>query len=300
MSISAPCIRRPVATALFMVAILLLGGTAYELLPVAALPNVSFPTITVTGQLPGTDAQTMASSVATPLEKQFGQIPYLTQMTSTSSLGFTQITLQFALNDDISAAATLVQAAINAASGQLPKDMFTQPTYHETNPADAPILVLGLTSDTLPVTTVDDYAESILAQKLSQVPGVGLVTIGGEQHPSIRIRFDPAQLAANGLDLEDIHTALTNVSVDQPKGALYGQARAFTLQTSDQILNPQRLGQTDHRLPQRRTDQGIRRRQSRHRTAGHYAEGLGQPASGGHPGDPATSRRQRDQHGAGG
>jgi hydrophobe/amphiphile efflux-1 (HAE1) family protein len=239
MSISAPFIRRPVATALLMVAIVLLGGTAYELLPVAALPNVAFPTITVTGQLPGTDPQTMASSVATPLEKQFGQIPYLTQMTSASSLGFTQITLQFALNDDINSAATLVQAAINAASGQLPKDMFTQPTYHETNPADAPILVLGLTSDTLPITTVDDYAESILAQKLSQVPGVGLVGIGGEQHPAIRVRINPAQLAATGLDLEDVHTALNNVSVDQPKGALYGPVRAFTLQTNDQILTPQ-------------------------------------------------------------
>jgi HAE1 family hydrophobic/amphiphilic exporter-1 len=238
MSISAPFIRRPVATALLMVAIVLLGGMAYELLPVAALPNVAFPTISVTGSLPGTDPQTMASSVATPLEKQFGQIPYLTQMTSTSSLGYTNITLQFALNDDISSAATLVQAAINAASGQLPKDMFTQPTYHETNPADAPVLVLGLTSDTLPITTVDDYAESILAQKLSQVPGVGLVGVGGEQHPSIRTQFDPAQLAAHGLDLEDVHTALTNVSVDQPKGTLYGPARAFTLQTNDQILKP--------------------------------------------------------------
>jgi len=239
MSISAPFIRRPVATALLMVAIVLVGGTAYEMLPVAALPNVAFPTISVTGTLPGTDPQTMASSVATPLEKQFGQIPYLTQMTSTSSLGYTNITLQFALNDDISAAATLVQAAINAAAGQLPKDMYTQPTYHETNPADAPILVLGLTSDTLPITTVDDYAESILEQKLSQVPGVGLVGVGGEQHPSIRIQFNPAQLAANGLDLEDVRTALINVSVDQPKGTLYGQQRSFTLQTNDQILKPQ-------------------------------------------------------------
>lgn len=239
MSLATPFIRRPVATALLMVAIVLLGGTAYELLPVAALPNVAFPTITVTGTLPGIDPQTMAASVATPLEKQFGQIPYLTQMTSTSSLGYTNITLQFALNDDINAAATLVQAAINAASGQLPKDMFTQPTYHETNPADAPILVLGLTSDTLPITTVDDYAESILAQKLSQVPGVGLVSVGGEQHPSIRVQFNPGQLAANGLDLEDVRNALTNVSVVQPKGTLYGQTRAFTLQTNDQILQPQ-------------------------------------------------------------
>src|SRR3984957_2891369 len=238
MNIPAPFIKRPIATALLMVAIVLLGGTAYELLPVAALPNVAFPTISVSAQLPGADPQTMASSVATPLEKQFGQIPYLTQMTSPSSTGYTAITLQFALNDDINAAAQLVQTAINAAAGQLPKNMPTPPTYHETNPADAPILVLGVTSDTLSVTTVDDYAESILEQKLSQVPGVGLVTIGGMQHPAVRVQFNPAQLAANGLDLEDVRTALTNVSVDQPKGSLYGATRSNTLQTDDQILTP--------------------------------------------------------------
>jgi hydrophobe/amphiphile efflux-1 (HAE1) family protein len=236
MNIPAAFIRRPVATALLMVAIVLLGATAYERLPVAALPNVAFPTISVSAQLPGADPQTMASSVATPLEKQFGQIPYLTQMTSTSSLGYTQIILQFALNDDINAAAQLVQTAINAAAGQLPKNLPSPPTYHETNPSDAPILVLGLTSDTLPITTVDDYAESILAQKLSQVPGVGLVGVGGMQHPAIRIQFNPAQLAENGLSLEDVRTALTNVSVDQPKGSLYGPARTTTLQTNDQIL----------------------------------------------------------------
>ncbi len=239
MSISAPFIRRPIATALLMVAIVLLGGVAYEMLPVASLPNVSFPTISVTAQLPGADPQTMASSVATPLEKQFAEIPYLTQMTSTSSTGYTSITLQFALSDNINSAAQLVQTAINAAAGQLPKDMPTPPTYHETNPADAPILVLGLTSNVLPITTVDDYAESIVEQKLSQVPGVGLVNIGGEQHPAIRIQFNPAQLAANGLDLEAVRTALTNVSVDQPKGSLYGKTNAYTLQTNDQLLSPQ-------------------------------------------------------------
>ena len=238
MSLSSAFIRRPVATALFIVAIVLLGGTAYTMLPVAALPNVSFPTISVTAQLPGADPKTMASSVATPLEKQFGEIPYLTQMTSTSSLGYTSITLQFALNDDINAAAQLVQAAINAASGQLPKDMPTPPVYHETNPADAPILVLGLTSTTLPITTVDDYTESILAQKLSQVPGVGLITIGGEQHPAIRLQIDPVKLAAAGLDLEQVRSALTNISVDQPKGTLYGNTRSYALQTNDQLLNP--------------------------------------------------------------
>jgi hydrophobe/amphiphile efflux-1 (HAE1) family protein len=235
-SIPAPFIRRPIATALLMVAIVLLGGTAYRLLPVAALPNVAFPTIQVTAKMPGADPQTMASSVATPLERYLGQIPYLTQMTSASSLGYTNITLQFTLDDNIYAAAQLVQTAINAAAGQLPKNMPTPPTYNLTNPADAPVLVLGVTSDTLPITTVDDYAESILAQKLSQVPGVGLVGIGGEQNPAIRVRFDPTLLANIGLDLEDVRTALTNVSVDQPKGSLYGKGRAYTLQTNDQIL----------------------------------------------------------------
>ena len=236
MSMSSGFIRRPVATGLLMVAIVLLGVAAYTRLPVAALPSVSFPTIEVAAELPGADPQTMASSVATPLEKQFGEIPYLTQMTSTSSMGYTQITLQFALSDNINAAAQLVQTAINAAAGQLPKDMPSPPTYHETNPADAPVLVLGLTSKTLPITTVDDYAESIIAQKISQVPGVGLVGIGGEQHPAIRIQLDPAKLAENGLDLVDVQNALTNVSVDQPKGSLYGNQRAYTLQTNDQLL----------------------------------------------------------------
>ena len=239
MSMSSGFIRRPIATGLLMAAIALLGATAYTLPLVAALPNVGFPTIAVTAQLPGADPQTMASSVVTPLEKRFGEIPYLTQMTSTSSQGYTQIVLQFALNDNINAAAQLVQTAINAAAaaGQLPKNMPSPPTYHETNPADAPVLVLGLTSNTLPITSVDDYAESIIAQKLSQVPGVGLVSIGGEQHPAIRIELDPAKLAANGLDLEDVRNALTNVSVDQLKGSLYGDQRTYELQTNDQILN---------------------------------------------------------------
>ena len=239
MSISAPFIRRPVATGLLMVAIVLLGAVAYELLPVSDLPNVQFPTISVTAQLPGADPQTMASSVADPLEYQFAQIPYLTQMTASSSEGYTTINLQFALSDNINSAAQLVQTAINAAAGQLPKDMPTPPTYKETNPADAPILVLGLTSNVLPITSVDDYAQSIIAQKLSQVRGVGYVSIGGEQEPAIRIQFNPAQLAANGLDLETVRTALTNVSVDQPKGDLYGKSQAYALQTNDQLLTPQ-------------------------------------------------------------
>jgi hydrophobe/amphiphile efflux-1 (HAE1) family protein len=238
MGISAPFIRRPIATALLMVAIVLLGAIGYELLPVASLPNVSFPTITVSADYPGADPQTMASAVATPLEKQFAQIPYLTQMTSASSTGYTSITLQFALTDNINAAAGLVQTAINAAHGQLPKDLPTPPTYKEVNPAIAPVITLGLTSSVLPITSVDDYAQNIVAQKLSTMPGVGLVNIGGEQTPAMQLQLNPAQLADDGLDLEAVRTALMHDSVDQPKGTLYSKQDAYTLQTDDQLLSP--------------------------------------------------------------
>jgi HAE1 family hydrophobic/amphiphilic exporter-1 len=235
MNLSAPFIHRPIATALLMVAIVLLGIIGYELLPVAALPEVDSPTIQVTAQLPGADPQTMASSVATPLERQFGQIPGLAQMTSSSALGYTQITLQFSRDRTIDSAAEDVQAAINATGGQLPPNLLNPPIYRKTNPADTPILLLALTSDTLPLTKVSDYADSILVQKLSQMPGVGLVSLGGEQDPAIRVQVNPAQLAAAGLDLESVRTALANSTVNQPKGTLYGGQHAFSLLTNDQL-----------------------------------------------------------------
>src|SRR6201995_3510660 len=236
MNISEGFIRKPVATAFLAIAITLVGMVAFMRLPVSALPTVDTPTIQVTAQLPGADPQTMASSVATPLERQFGQITGLTQMTSSSGLGNTQITLQFALNRSIDAAAQDVQTAINAAAGQLPKTMPSPPTYRKVNPADVPVLLIALTSDTIPLTKVDDYADSILAQKLSQVPGVALVTIGGEQKPAIRVQVNPAKLAAAGIDLEQLRSTLGNVTVNQPKGVLYGNAQAFTLATNDQVL----------------------------------------------------------------
>jgi hydrophobe/amphiphile efflux-1 (HAE1) family protein len=236
MNISAFFIRRPIATALLMVAIVLLGVIGYELLPVAALPEIDSPTIQVTAQLPGADPQTMASSVATQLERQFGEIPGLTQMTSSSALGYMQITLQFSRSRSIDSYAEDVQAAINATAGQLPADLLNPPIYRETNPADTPILLIALTSDSLPITKVSDYANSILAQKLSQVPGVGLVSIGGEQNPAIRVQLNPAQLAAEGLDLESVRTALTNSTVNQPKGILYGGEHAYALSTNDQLV----------------------------------------------------------------
>jgi hydrophobe/amphiphile efflux-1 (HAE1) family protein len=235
MSVSAGFIRRPVATSLLMVAVVALGFAAYLSLPVAALPNVDFPTIQVSAQLPGADAVTTASSVATPLERQFGQIPGITQMTSSSGSGFTQITLQFDRSRTVDSAAGDVQGAINAAAAQLPASLLNPPIYRKVNPADVPILLLGLTSDTLPITRVSDYASSILAQKISQVQGVGIVGIGGLQSPAVHVQINPAQLAAAGLDLEDVRAALTNSTVNQPKGQLYGPQTAYSLQTNDQL-----------------------------------------------------------------
>src|SRR5215831_17051901 len=236
MNISATFIRKPIATGMLMAAILLLGLISYELLPVAALPNIDSPTIQVTAQLPGADAQTVAGTVTTPLERQFGQIPGLTQMTSSSATEYAQITLQFDRSRTVDSAAQDVQAAINATAGLLPPTMPSPPIYRKTNPADTPVLMLALTSETLPLTKVSDYANSILAQKISQMPGVGLVSIGGQQNPAIRIQVNPAQLAAVGLDLEAVRTALATATVDQPKGTLYGNTQAFALQTNDQLM----------------------------------------------------------------
>jgi hydrophobe/amphiphile efflux-1 (HAE1) family protein len=236
MNISAPFIRRPIATALLMVGLLAGGLVAYPLLPVAALPNVNYPTLQVTAQLPGADPQTMASSVATPLELQFGEIPGLTQMTSASALGYTQITLQFDLNRQIDGTVSDTLSAINAATPYLPTGMPYPPTIRKVNPADTPILVLGLTSDTLPLTTVDAYAENILLQKISQIAGVGLVGIGGQQKPAVRVQLDPQALAARGINLEDVRTALGQANVDLAKGTLNSPRQTYTLNTNDQLL----------------------------------------------------------------
>jgi HAE1 family hydrophobic/amphiphilic exporter-1 len=238
MNISASFIHRPIATALLMVGLLLCGLVTYRLLPVASLPNVNFPTIQVTAQLPGADPQTMASSVATPLEQQFSQIPGVTQLTSSSALGYTQVIVQFELSRDVDSAATDVLAAINAASPYLPQGIPYPPTIRKVNPADTPILVLGLTSDTLPLTTVDAYAENILVPKISTIPGVGQVGIGGQQKPAIRVQVDPQALANRGIGLEDVRNVLAQANVDQPKGTLNSPQQTFTLNTNDQLLKP--------------------------------------------------------------
>jgi hydrophobic/amphiphilic exporter-1 (mainly G- bacteria), HAE1 family len=228
-------IRHPIATSLLMAGLLFVGVVVYPKLPVAPLPQVDFPTIQVSANLPGASPDTMASAVAQPLETQFAQIPGVAQMTSTSALGTTAITIQFDLDRNIDAAANDVQAAINASSGQLPKNLPTPPTYRKVNPADSPILLLGATSDTLPLTTVDDYVENKLAAQISQIAGVAQVSVGGQQKPAIRIQLDPAKLVAKGLSLEDVRIPLSVTTVDNPKGTIMGPTRSFTIYTNDQL-----------------------------------------------------------------
>ncbi|MDN3275794.1 efflux RND transporter permease subunit [Frankia sp. RB7] len=235
-SFSSPFIRYPIGTSLLMAGILFVGLVAYPLLPVAPLPQVDFPTIQVSASLPGGSPETMASSVAQPLERQLAQIPGITQMTSTSSLGSASITIQFDLNRLIDAAANDVQAAINAASGQLPKNLPSPPTYRKVNPADSPIMILSATSDTLPLTTVSDRTDAQLAQQISQIPGVAQVFVGGQQKPSVRIQVDPAKLVAKGLSLEDVRSQIAIATTDSPKGNIDGARRAYTVYANDQLL----------------------------------------------------------------
>jgi hydrophobe/amphiphile efflux-1 (HAE1) family protein len=234
-SISEPFIRRPVATSLLAAALLLAGAVAYTQLPVAPLPRVDFPTINVNAALPGASPETMASAVATPLERRFGRIAGMTEITSTSSLGQTSITLQFDLDRDVDAAARDVQAAINASSGDLPTNLPTRPNFRKVNPADAPILILSLTSDAVPLAQIYDAANAILAQKISQVDGVGQVFVGGGQQPAVRVQVDPNALAGAGLGLEDVSSVLAQATVDQPKGAVSGTRQAQALAANDQL-----------------------------------------------------------------
>ncbi|MBI5260984.1 MAG: multidrug efflux RND transporter permease subunit [Bradyrhizobium sp.] len=234
-SFSSPFIRYPIGTSLLMAGILFVGLVSYPLLPVAPLPQVDFPTVQVSASLPGASPETMASSVAQPLERQMAQIPGIAQMTSTSSLGSTSITIQFELSRSIDAAANDIQAAINAAGGQLPKNLPSPPTYRKVNPADSPIMILAATSDTLPLTTVSDRTDAQLAQQISQISGVAQVFIGGQQKPSIRIQVDPGKLVAKGLSLEDVRTQVAVATTDSPKGSLDGPTRAYTIYANDQL-----------------------------------------------------------------
>ena len=237
MSPSRLFILRPVATTLLMIGILLVGLVAYSQLPVSALPEVDYPTIQVVTFYPGADPEVMASSVTAPLERQFGQVPGLSQMTSTSSFGSSLVILQFNLDQNIDVAEQQVQAAINAATTYLPRDLPNPPIYSKVNPADAPILTLALTSDTLPLTKVEDLADTTLAQKISQLPGVGLVSISGGQKPAVRIQANPTALASYGLSLEDLRTVLGQANVDQAKGVLDGQRQSYTINANDQLFS---------------------------------------------------------------
>ncbi|RFB69597.1 MULTISPECIES: efflux RND transporter permease subunit [unclassified Herbaspirillum] len=237
MSVSATFIKRPIGTTLLALAILLVGVAVWPLLPVAPLPQVDFPTIQVSASLPGGSPETMASNVAQPLERQFSLIAGLSQMTSQSALGSTQITLQFDLNRNIDAAALDVQAAINASTGQLPANLPNPPTFRKVNPADSPIMIMSVQSDALPLTQVSDFADNILAQQISQISGVGLVNVNGAQKPAVRIQVDPAKLATLNLSLEDIRGVIATTTVNQPKGTVDGTHQSFTVYTNDQLLS---------------------------------------------------------------
>src|SRR4030081_4006169 len=230
-------ILRPVATSLLMTGILLAGFVAYKQLPVSSLREVDYPTIQVVTFYPGAAPEVMAPSVTSPLERQFGQVPGLSQMTSTSSFGSSVITLQFNLDQNIDVEEQQVQAAINAGSTYLPTDLPNPPIYSKVNPADAPILTLAMTSDSLPLSKVEDTADTTLAQKISQLTGVGMVSISGGQKPAVRIQANPTALASNGLSLEDLRTVLGQANVDQAKGILENQRQAFTISTNDQLVS---------------------------------------------------------------
>ncbi|WP_223415085.1 MULTISPECIES: multidrug efflux RND transporter permease subunit [unclassified Pseudomonas] len=242
-SVSAWCIDHPVATILLTFALVLLGVIAFPRLPIAPLPEAEFPTIQVAAQLPGASPETMASSVATPLEVQFSAIPGVTQMTSSSALGSTNLTLQFTLDKSIDTAAQEVQAAINTAAGKLPKDMPNLPTWRKVNPADSPVLILSINSTLMPGPELSDLVETLLSRQISQIDGVGQINITGQQRPAIRIQASADKLAAIGLTLADIRLAIQNTSLNLAKGALYGESSISTLSTNDQLFHPEEYSQ---------------------------------------------------------
>src|SRR5450755_3396321 len=234
-NISAPFIRRPVATSLLMLLGLLFGVAGYALMPLAALPQVELPTIGISAELPGASSEVMATSVTTPLERQLALISGISEMTSTSSQGSTSITVQFDLSRGIDAAAQDVQAAINAAGGSLPKTLPSPPSYEKANPADFQIMSIAVTSDVLPLAQVNVYADSYIAQQLSRVKGVGLVDLHGEQKPAVRVQIDPGKLATLGLSLEQVRAALGSATANSPKGTLDGPKRSVSVDATDQL-----------------------------------------------------------------
>src|SRR5512146_1050921 len=237
MNISEPFIRRPIMTTLVMSAILLFGVMAYRLLPVSDLPNVDFPTVLVNASLPGASPETMASAVATPLERQFSTIAGLDNMTSVSGQGVTQITLQFNLSRNIDAAAQDVQAMIAKSARLLPPDMPTPPTYQKVNPADQPILYLALSSPTLPLSKVDEYAQTTIAQRISMINGVAQVQVNGSQKYAVRVELDPRQLSSRGIGVDEVASAVSDANVNLPTGTLDGPSQSLTILARGQLLN---------------------------------------------------------------
>ena len=277
---------------------MLVGIAAYPLLPVAPLPRVDFPTIAVTGTLPGASPETMASTVAQPLERQFAQIAGVSQLTSVSVQGNTQVTVQFDLDRNIDAAAGDIQAAINAAGGQLPKNLPNPPTYRKVNPADSPILILAVQSDTLPLIEVDDWADNILSQQISQITGVSArCRSAGEQKRAVRVQVDPARLAAMGMTLEDVRNTLTNVTVNTAKGSIDGPRQAFAVYDNDQLTSASRVQQRDPGLPQRRPRAGEGHRHGRGRAGEREAGRLAERPPRHTAADLQAARRQRHRHG---
>src|SRR5215471_18591226 len=236
MNISAPFIRRPIGTSLLTLALLLSGVLAFQFLPVAPLPQVEFPVISVNASLPGASPETMASAVATPLERQFGRISGVNQMTSTSQLGSTNIVLQFDLSRNIDAAARDVQAAINASLGSLPTNLPTRPNWRKQNPADAPIMILAMTSETMTLPRVYDVADSIVAQKISQVPGIGTVFVGGGAKPAVRAEVNPTLLSKLGVGVEQVRSALASANANRPKGEFSSVVNAWQITDNDQLF----------------------------------------------------------------
>src|SRR5271163_1661903 len=235
MSLSEPFIRKPIATTLLTVAIALAGSLAFYFLPVSPLPQIDYPTISVSASLPGASPEIVASSIATPLERQFGHIAGVTEMSSSSTLGSTSVTLQFDLSRNIDAAARDVEAAINAARSNLPSDLPSNPTYKKVNPADSPIMIIALTSPTDTKGQMYDAASTILAQKLSQVSGVGQVTVGGSSLPGVRVEVNPMALNKYGIGLEDVRTALANANSNKPKGHFADATHTWTIDDNDQL-----------------------------------------------------------------
>ncbi len=236
MNFSAPFIQRPIATTLLTAAVVLSGAAAFRVLPVSPLPQVDFPTVSVSASLPGASPEIMASSVATPLEREFGRISSVTEMTSQSTLGQVSITLQFDLNRNIEAATRDVESAINAARSYLPSDLPSNPTYRKVNPADAPIMIIGLTSDKLPPSALYDAASTVLQQRLSQVPGVGQVVVGGSSAPAVRVNVNPTQLSGYGLGLETVRAAIAAQTANQAKGSFSNADGRWSIGANDQLM----------------------------------------------------------------